>query len=154
MKFYIPPQLKRLFVAFAIFISLFLVARHLLRPATFGQYGFYRGASLADNAAFPTHYAGQSACFDCHQDIEDMKMQDKHSPIHCETCHGPGLKHIESSEAKDIIKPVGRDFCAKCHQKNAARNQSVIVQKNLEEHNVNKNCTECHNPHKPWKEKK
>ena len=154
MKFYIPPQLKRLFVAFAIFIVLFLLLRHILKPATFGQYGFYRGASLEDNASFPVHYAGQSACFDCHQDIEEMKAQNKHGGIRCETCHGPGTKHIESSEAKDIIKPSGREFCGKCHQKNAAKKKDVIFQINLEEHNAGKMCIECHNPHKPWKEKK
>jgi hypothetical protein len=154
MKLYIPPQLKRLFIAFAIFISLFLLLRHLLKPDTFGQNGFYRAASLVDNAAIPVHYAGHAACLDCHQDIEDMKAQNRHSGISCETCHGPGIKHVESSEAKDIIKPAGREFCGKCHQKNAARQKGVIFQRNLEEHNPGKNCTECHNPHQPWKEKK
>ena len=154
MKFYIPPQLKRLFIAFALFISLFLFMRHILKPATFGQIGFYRGESLVDNAAIPIHYAGQSACFDCHQDIEEMKKLNKHSLIRCETCHGPGAKHIESSEASDIVKPAGREFCGKCHMKNAGKQKDAIHQINLEEHNINKNCTECHNPHQPWKEKK
>ncbi|MFN8210653.1 MAG: cytochrome c3 family protein [Bacteroidales bacterium] len=154
MKFYIPPQIKRLFVAFAIFISLFLLLRHFLRPETFGQYGFYRGASLADNASFPAHYAGHAACLDCHQDIEDMKAANKHNGISCETCHGPGLKHAESSEASDIFKPQGREFCGKCHEKNAARRSDVIKQQDLNTHNPGKSCTECHNPHQPWKEKK
>ncbi len=154
MKFYIPPQLKRLFIAFAVFISLFLVARHFLRPASFGQYGFYRGASLAESAAFPIHYAGQTACLECHQDIEDLKAQNRHSGIRCEICHGPGAKHIETSDAKDIIKPKGREFCGKCHQKEAARRGDVIVQQDLATHNPGKDCIECHNPHQPWKEKK
>ena len=92
MKLYIPPQLTRLTLAFAIFISLFLFLRHFLVPDTFGQYGHYRGASLDDNAASEIHYAGQQACLDCHQDIEDLKIQDVHSDIHCETCHGPGAE--------------------------------------------------------------
>jgi hypothetical protein len=150
MKMYIPPQLTRLTIAFTIFISLFLLLRHFLVPDTFGQYGHYRGASLDDNAAFEIHYAGQQACLECHQDIEDLKIQDVHSDIHCETCHGPGQKHVVSSEASDIFKPAGREFCGSCHAKNAAKPSAAIFQVNLSEHNVGKNCTECHNPHQPW----
>jgi hypothetical protein len=153
MKLYIPPQLKRLAIAFAVFISLFLLLRHFLVPDSFGQFGFYRGNSLADNAAVVPHYAGQAACFDCHQDVEDAKKEDVHKDIHCETCHGPGLKHIETSEAKDIVKPSEREFCGSCHMKNAARKADVIVQVDLKKHNVEKKCIECHNPHQPWKMK-
>ena len=150
MKLYIPPQLTRLTIAFAIFISLFLLMRHLLVPDTFGQYGHYRGASLDDNAAVEIHYAGQQACLECHQDIEDLKLQDVHSDIHCEICHGPGQKHVVSGEASDILKPSGREFCGSCHAKNAAKPKDAIFQVNLAEHNVGKNCIECHNPHQPW----
>jgi hypothetical protein len=154
MKFYIPPQIPRLALAFAIFISLFLFARHLLVPETFGQYGHYRGASLVDNAAFETHYSGQTACFECHQDVQDIKLTDVHKDIHCETCHGPGQKHIDSGEASDIIKPSGREFCGSCHAINASRPASVITQVDLSKHNIGKNCIECHNPHQPWEMKK
>ena len=150
MKLYIPPQLTRLTIAFAIFISLFLLLRHILIPDTFGQYGHYRGASLLDNAAVEIHYAGQKACLECHQDIEDLKVQDVHSDIHCETCHGPGQKHVVSGEASDIIKPSGREFCGSCHSKNTARPKDAVFQVNLAEHNIGKNCVECHNPHQPW----
>ena len=102
MKRYIPPQIPRLAIAFAIFISLFLVLRHFLTPDTFGEYGHYRGASLIENTEPEIHYAGQQACFDCHQDIEDLKKQDVHKNIHCETCHGPGQKHVLSSRAQQV----------------------------------------------------
>jgi hypothetical protein len=154
MKFYIPPQLTRLAIAFAIFISLFLVLRHFLVPDTFGEYGHYRGASLIDNALPEIHYAGQQACFDCHQDIEDLKKQDVHNDIHCEACHGPGQKHVLSGEAADILKPTGREFCGRCHSTNAAKQISAVFQIDLKKHNVNRNCLECHNPHQPWKMKK
>jgi hypothetical protein len=150
MKLYIPPQLTRLSIAFAIFISLFLLLRHFLVPDTFGQYGHYRGASLIDNESVEIHYAGQQACFECHQDIEDLKLEDVHSTIHCETCHGPGQKHVVSGDIADIIKPSGREFCGSCHAKNAAKPKETIFQVNLAEHNTGKNCVECHNPHQPW----
>jgi excinuclease UvrABC ATPase subunit len=153
MKLYIPPQLKRLTLAFAIFISLFLVVRNMLVPATFGQYGHYRGASLADNADHEIHFASQKACLECHQDIEDLKLTDVHSNIRCETCHGPGQKHVTSGNAADIVKPGSREFCGNCHQKNAAKRLTTIVQIDLNVHNAGKNCIECHNPHQPWEMK-
>jgi hypothetical protein len=154
MKFYIPPQITRLALAFAIFISLFLVLRHFLVPKTFGVYGHYRAASLIDNAQLEIHYSGQQACFVCHQDIEDKKAQDVHSDIHCETCHGPGEKHVVNSKVEKILKPTGREFCGSCHALNAAKLKSAIFQIDLEKHNIGKNCIECHNPHQPWEMKK
>jgi hypothetical protein len=150
MKLYIPPQLTRLTIAFTIFISFFLLLRHFLVPDTFGQYGHYRGASLEDNAVVQIHYAGHQACLECHQDIEDLKLQDVHSGINCETCHGPGQKHVVSGEASDILKPSGREFCGRCHQKNAAKPKDAVFQVDLAKHNIGKNCVECHNPHQPW----
>jgi hypothetical protein len=150
MNFYIPPQIKRLALAFTIFIALFLVLRSFLVPDSFGQYGFYRGESLADNAKPEIHYAGHQSCLECHQDIEDLKLMDVHSDISCETCHGPGQKHVLSSEAADIFKPASRESCGVCHEKNAAKRKSAIFQIQLANHNTGKNCTECHNPHQPW----
>jgi hypothetical protein len=154
MKFYVPPQITRLALVFAIFISLFLVLRHFLVPKTFGEYGHYRAASLIDNTLPEIHYAGQLACFKCHQNIEDKKALDVHNEIHCETCHGPGERHSLSSKKDDILKPAGRDFCGKCHSLNAAKLKSAIFQIDLLKHNIGKNCTECHNPHQPWELKK
>jgi hypothetical protein len=150
MNFNIPLHIKRLILVFVIFIALFLVARHFLVPESFGKYGHYRADALEENARLEIHYAGQQACFDCHQDIEDLKAQDVHSGIHCETCHGPGQKHVVSGEASDILKPSGREFCGNCHKKNAAKLKDAVFQVDLTKHNIGKNCTECHNPHQPW----
>ena len=154
MHFFIPPQFKRLALAFAIFISAFLIIRHALEPKTFGQYGFYRGASLDEIAQAPIRFAGQKACFDCHQDIDDLKQQDVHSEISCETCHGPGQKHSENGDITFLEKPVSRESCGICHSKNAAKKKEAVFQVNLKEHNINKKCIECHNPHQPWEMKK
>jgi hypothetical protein len=154
MKFFIPPQLKRLSLAFAIFILAFLFIRHSLVPKTFGQYGFYRGASLEEIAQIPVKYAGQKACLDCHQDIEDLKQQDVHSEISCETCHGPGQKHSENGDTTLLEKPVSRESCGMCHSKNAAKQKTAVFQVNLKEHNIKKKCIDCHNPHQPWNMKK
>ena len=154
MKFFIPPQLKRLALAFALFISAFLIIRYSLVPKSFGQYGFYRGASLEEIAQLPIKFAGQKACLDCHQDIDDLKQQDVHSEISCETCHGPGQKHSENGDTTLLEKPVSRESCGMCHSKNAAKQKEAVFQVDLKEHNINKKCIECHNPHQPWEMKK
>ena len=153
MQLKIPPQLKRLGLAFAVFISLFLVVRNSLVPDTFGQYGFYRGASLEEIAESPPKFTGQAGCLDCHMDIYELKQQDVHKTISCETCHGPGKLHSESAEASQIQKPTERESCGICHSRNAARPGAVILQIDLKEHNIDKKCIECHNPHKPWEMK-
>ena len=154
MKFFIPPQLKRLSLAFALFISAFLIIRYSLIPKSFGQYGFYRGASLGEIAHLPVKYAGHKACLVCHQDIDDLKQQDVHSEISCETCHGPGQKHSENGDTTLLEKPISRESCGMCHSKNAAKQKEAVFQVDLKEHNVKKKCIECHNPHQPWNMKK
>ena len=154
MNFNIPLHIKRLILAFAIFISLFLVLRHFLVPDTFGKYGPYRAAAMDDYLPLEINYSGQKACFECHQDIEDLKAQDVHSDIHCETCHGPGQKHVVSSLTADILKPTGREFCGNCHVINAAKKKDAIIQIDINKHNIDKNCIECHNAHQPWEMKK
>jgi len=153
MNFYVPSHIKRLIFVFVIVISLFLMARHFLVPDSFGKYGPYRAAALDDYLLNEIHYSGQQACFECHQDIEDLKTQDVHSGIHCETCHGPGQKHVTSGDAADILKLTGREFCGSCHAINAAKPKDAIVQVDLTKHNIDKNCIECHNPHQPWEMK-
>lgn len=150
MRLFIPPQLKRLALAFAVFITLFLVVRHFLVPETFGQYGFYRGASLEENALPSVKFAGQNACIDCHQDVDDLKQQDLHSDIRCESCHGPGQMHSENGDITLLEKPVSRESCGLCHSKNAARPENAVSQVDLQEHNIEKKCVECHNAHQPW----
>lgn len=153
MKHYIPPQLTRLTLAFAIFIALFLLLRNFLVPDTFGDYSFYRGASLLENEQKDILYSGRKACIECHQDIEDSKAQDAHADITCEACHGPGQKHVISGNTADIFRPSGREFCGHCHERNAAKQQSAIFQIDLSQHNAGKNCTDCHNAHQPFQMK-
>ena len=153
MKPYIPPQIPRLALVFGIFIVLFLILRNFLIPDTFGENGPYRSASLLDNEQIEIHYSGQQACFECHRDVEDLKALDVHSGVRCEACHGPGQKHNLSSLPADILKPAGREFCGSCHSLNAAKPKDAVFQVDLKEHNVDKNCTDCHNAHQPWEMK-
>ncbi len=145
-----PLQIKRHLIILVLFTGVFLIIRHLLIPDSFGDLGHYRANSLIDNESHELHYAGQETCTECHEENAELKEMDLHSELSCETCHGPGLAHNESPDSVDLNIPVGRKFCANCHAKNAARDKDVVFQIDLSEHNVDRDCNYCHNPHAPW----
>jgi hypothetical protein len=147
-----PPQLKRPLILLGSIVLIFILARHFIKPEGFGEKGFYRIQALEENQLFEIKYVGSKACLDCHDDIIALRDSGVHETLNCEVCHEPGYKHILSGEAKDIVIPSGREFCGRCHSKNAARSMTLIVQVDLKKHNVENNCIDCHNPHSPWKE--
>lgn len=146
-----PAQLKRLIPLFIIFIGLFLTVRHLLIPDSFGQYGHYRGDALIDNASKAMIYSTKEACFECHDDIQEILENDVHAGLSCLTCHGPGLQHVENPAADNIGKESGREFCGRCHHLNAARPIDVVFQVDIKTHHTEEaDCIDCHNPHQVW----
>jgi len=156
-----PPQINRLLILFAILIALFLIVRHFLVPASFGDLGHYRANSLIDNAdtlLHPVKYRGVKSCEGCHDSVIALKKIGPHVNIKCETCHGPAFKHIKNPKTDTLLVPktipYTRFFCAKCHTKNKARNEKIIKQIDPNEHNVDMACTDCHNPHHPLKDLK
>ena len=103
------------------------------------------------------HYVGNKACLDCHKEIAREFPASPHARIHfekaamagetgCESCHGPGSKHIETGgNAAFIINP-GTDptSCFQCHV-------DVQAEFNLPQHHPviegHMNCAQCHDPH-------
>jgi len=149
-----PPQLKTLLPLLAVFICLFLAARHFLIPESFGKYGHYRANSLDEIAALPTHYVGKEVCAECHDAEAVMLESDLHKGLTCEVCHGPGSIHVEDQEKGILVKPGTREFCGTCHSLNAARRTEVIHQIDIKTHNIERaNCIDCHNPHAVWEMK-
>ncbi len=111
------------------FVVIFLVVRSFLVPASFGQYGHYRGDSLKDNAEFTPQYVGNETCADCHTTEAEMLASDMHANLKCEVCHEPGVKHVESLDIADIHQNKGtREFCGSCHGIHPARNIEYIFQ--------------------------
>ncbi|MBA4410990.1 MAG: hypothetical protein Q8S54_10880 [Bacteroidota bacterium] len=146
-----PPQLKTLLPLLAVFICIFLVARHFLIPESFGKYGHYRANSIDETAALPINYVGKKACAECHDTEAAQLASDLHNGLTCEVCHGPGSLHIEDQEKGILLKPGSREFCGTCHSINPARRTEVINQIDTKEHHPEKEkCIDCHNPHAVW----
>jgi hypothetical protein len=144
-----PLHLKRLLLTGVVIVSLFLLLKNALTPESFGQYGHYRGNSMAEIAALPIHYVGNKSCEQCHDTIVTMKNEGYHSDLSCEGCHGAAYKHIKNPEKEKLIKPNSREFCGKCHSINPARPEKAITQQNIKDHHPEDLCSKCHNPHQP-----
>jgi predicted CXXCH cytochrome family protein len=103
-------------------------------------------------------YVGNKACYDCHTNITRMFAASVHARIHpeeaampgqtgCESCHGPGSKHIQGGggRGKFIVNP-GKDptACFQCHLEIQGEFQ-------LPQHHPviegRMNCVQCHDPH-------
>ena len=126
---------------------LFLVVRAAVVPASFGQYGHYRGAAIGEIAAKPLHYAGHPTCETCHADVAQSKAGGKHAHMNCEACHGPLLRHANDPSI-DPGKPDVGTLCVRCHAASAARPKD-FKQVNASEHSGGVPCNTCHQPHNP-----
>jgi hypothetical protein len=141
-------HLVRVAAVFLLALFAFLAFRGLIVPASFGQYGHYRGDALKEIASRGVVHAGQSACADCHEDIVTTKQTGKHAGLRCEGCHGPQAKHAADPSSVKPPRPDTAVLCARCHDKNAAR-PAKFPQVNAKEHSGGLTCGECHKPHSP-----
>jgi predicted CXXCH cytochrome family protein len=114
------------------------------------------GTIMAPTEIPGAHYVGNGACLDCHAEYVRKFAASPHARIRfqkiaagdqagCESCHGPGSKHVESAEHKFILNP-GKNpaACFQCHLEaqaefNLPQHHPVIEGK--------MNCVQCHDPH-------
>jgi len=145
------PHLKRAFTLLALAIIVFIIARSILVPDSFGQYGWYRGDSVNELRNHTLNYAGSTSCGEenCHTIIYSVWIKDRHKTVNCETCHGPAQKH--ALNPRETLKQADdtREFCGKCHFKKIARPEN-FPQIDPDTHGQDLRCVYCHNPHKPW----
>lgn len=103
-------------------------------------------------------YAGNRACAECHTNITRQFPASPHARVHlqagqlagqtgCESCHGPGSKHIAAGggRGKFILNPgKDPDACFQCHLQTHAEFQlpqhHPVLEKRM-------NCVQCHDPH-------
>jgi hypothetical protein len=146
----LPPQLLRLVVLTLLVIATYAVARVVLTPASFGQYGHYRGAALEEAASHPPVFAGAKACDECHADTGELLGKARHKTISCESCHGPNRPHVRNPDIVPI--KLNDQHCLRCHLADVARpakHRQVV----LPDHFPGEKCLECHVAHQPNKSK-
>ena len=146
--FKMPPQLFRIVLLAVGIVVVYSIARYFLTPPSFREYGWYRGAALAELATRDRVYAGKKACEECHSDEYQKLIQHEHKGLSCEACHGPGEAHVQNPDNPDVKMAVLHySLCLRCHEANPSRPKwhKQIVSKN---HYTGK-CTECHVPHSP-----
>jgi hypothetical protein len=140
---------KKMILSFAVFITIFMLVRTIVVPPSFGDYGWYRGDSVAEIAETHAVYATSKDCETCHSKIYDEWVNGEHKTVNCETCKGAGGEHIKSSGDREMEVDTSRDFCALCHNQNPSRPVD-FSQKDTSVHNVGQLCIECHDPHDPY----
>lgn len=147
-KLPVPQQIISLAIVFAILIAGLVIARIILVPKSFGEYGHYRADAVDEIASQEIKYAGYQACRECHDDIFEQKENSNHRDVSCEVCHGPSVDHINSPDEIKPIAPRGRGYCPLCHGYDPSR-PTGFPQIITSLHNPGKPCMTCHNPHNP-----
>jgi hypothetical protein len=144
-----PPQLFRIFLLVVGIVVSYSIARFYLTPASFGEYGWYQGAALAEVATRDRVYAGKKACEECHSDTYQTLLKHEHKGVACESCHGPGEAHVRNPDDPNVKMAVLHySLCLRCHEANPSRPKwhKQVVSK---DHYTGFKCTECHVPHAP-----
>lgn len=135
----------------AVFISVAIVSfvgRSLLVPRSFGEYGHFRGAAIAEIAARPISYAGHELCEACHPEVLALKSAGRHKGVSCEACHGPQQRHTEDPATMIPPKLDTAILCVKCHEANPAK-PVTFPQVASTDHSAGLACNVCHQPHSP-----
>lgn len=147
----------------AILLLVALVAmvlgRSLFVPDTWGQFGPYRGAAVAEHRNKPIRHGGNDACAMCHDAEHAEHAAGVHAGVQCELCHGPVAFHVDLEEGEVLAEmPVrrSRDLCELCHRWLEARPPD-FPQINVRDHLMDNGveltpdaCFECHDPHSPF----
>jgi len=141
-------HLVRLAAVIVVLLAVFLVLRAAVVPRSFGEYGHYRGAAIAEAAARPAAFAGHEVCEACHTDVVDQKKQGRHVAVPCEACHGPLAKHADDPASVTPAKLDTAVVCARCHEANSAK-PKWFPQVVTADHAGGIACDTCHQPHRP-----
>ncbi len=143
-------HVKKVFTLLIFVIMAFAVARAAMVKPSFGEFGWYRGDSVADNMDRSLNYAQSQSCgaANCHENIYNVWNSSSHTTVNCETCHGPSQAHVDDVKISVAVNDT-REFCGLCHSMNPSRPKN-FPQVDFDTHGENLRCVYCHNPHKPW----
>lgn len=147
----------------AILLLVVLVAmvlgRSLFVPDTWGEFGPYRGAAVAEHRDKQIRHGGNDSCAMCHDVEYADHSQGVHASVQCELCHGPVALHVDVEEGELLAEmPLrrNRELCELCHRRLDAR-PSDFPQVNVREHVLENGgeltddaCFACHEAHSPF----
>lgn len=146
----LPPQLLRLVILTLLILGTYVIARLFLTPATFGEYGHFRGAAIREGASRAPLFAGGKACNECHSETFEQIAKARHRNIACESCHGPNRPHVRNPDIVPV--KLSDQLCLRCHVADAAR-PAKHPQVDVTVHFPGDKCLECHVAHQPNKSK-
>ena len=131
---------------------------YCLLSVLFNACSSMNGVVLAPPEVPGATFVGNQSCFECHSNYTRIFAASPHARVHvtdaalpgqtgCESCHGPGSKHVAMGGGKGrfIVNP-GRNptTCFQCHLQSHA-------EFNLPQHHPviegQMNCVQCHDPH-------
>lgn len=136
-----------------------LLGRSLFVPETWGEFGPYRGAAVAEHRDKPIRHGGNDSCAMCHDTEYADHAAGVHASVQCESCHGPVAFHVDLEEGEVLAEmPVrrSRELCELCHRRLDPR-PADFPQVDPREHVLSNGgeftadaCFECHDPHSPF----
>jgi len=142
----------------AVVIAMVL-GRSLFVPETWGEFGQYRGAAVAEHRDKPIRHGGNEACATCHDAEYANLSSGEHASVQCELCHGPVASHVDLEEGELVAEmPIrrSRELCELCHRHLEAR-PAEFPQIDVREHLLaagaeltDDACFDCHDPHSPF----
>ena len=139
----------RVGLALFIVIVLFAIAMQLAIPDSFGEYGRFRGDSIAENVSQDAIFAsGNEACATCHSGVSQVVSSANHGQMDCQTCHGPAAAHTKNPGSVQPKVEQPTELCIGCHAETQGRLELATVKPEL--HSGGLDCLKCHNPHEPW----
>lgn len=144
----VPEQVARLGIVFAAIVSLVLLLRFVILPASLFSALPHQQATVEREMAKPLHHAGVAVCRKCHDEQFKEKYGGAHRNIGCENCHGPAALHAADENAEKPPRPREREFCLACHAYDAAR-PNGFPQVDPQQHNARRKCVSCHEAHDP-----
>ena len=136
-------------------IALLLTVRAIMVPDDFGvqgesfTYNFHREGNIDDWKNFKVKYRGREYCRECHEEKVEEILASPHAIIQCENCHSPAIDHPDDPETLEIN--TSRGLCLRCHTAlpYPTSLRAEIIGIDPDEHNVDSECPDCHNPHNP-----
>jgi len=147
--FKMPPQILRLVILTATVVVTYGLGRVLMTPATYGDYGAYRGAAIGEIASANPVFSGMKACDECHSEVLEKLAAFKHQTLSCESCHGPSREHANDPDINPPKVKFADGDCLRCHQPSPSRPLWLKQVDPIDHYRGKEQCTDCHLPHSP-----